>query len=370
MREFPASPITTLIDEAPLYNLAESYGSDLSVAELLGPDGPALLASIKLGYRTSLGDPDLRALIAGRVGVPPDQVLMTAGAAAALFLVGLLLGDGGGGGEVLVGRPCFPPALDVLRGVGARVVTVTSGFEDRYRLDPAQLRARLSPRTRLVTLASPQNPSGIALSAGEVRAVLDAMSEVCPGAVLLIDETYREARYGAEEAAASFAGMSPRVLTCASLSKAYGAAGLRAGWLTVPDPALREQLRRAKFNSSVCCGAVDEFLAGRLLARADEILDQRAVVLARARAIVEDWAAAQAGGLAWLRPDAGALGCVRLGPAADPARFRARLAELGTAVAPGPWFGDSDRVIRLGPAYEPPDRLEQGLAAITAALES
>jgi hypothetical protein len=61
---------------------------------------------------------------------------------------------------------------------------------------------------------------------------------------------------------------------------------------------------------------------------------------------------------------------VRLGPAADPGRFHARLAELGTAVAPGPWFGDSDRVFRLGLAYEPPGRLAEGLAAITAALES
>ena len=368
MREFPASPIAALVDETPRYDLAESYGSDLSVAELLGPDESALLGSIKLGYRTSLGDPDMRALVAGRTGVTPDQVLVTAGAAAALFLVGLLFGDGGG--EVVVGRPCFPPVLDVLRGVGARVVTVTSCFDDGYRLDGARLRAALSPRTRLVMLASPQNPSGIALTPAEVGAALDAMSAACPGAVLLIDETYREARYGDDRAAPSFAGVSPQVLTCASLSKAYGAPGLRAGWLTVPDPGLREQLRLAKFNSSVCCGAVDEFLAGRLLARADEILAGRAVVLARARAIVEDWAAARAGVLRWLRPDAGALGCVQLGPAADPGRFRARLAELGTAVAPGPWFGDSDRVFRLGLAYEPPGRLAEGLAAITAALEA
>ena len=368
MREFPASPIAALVDETPRYDLAESYGSDLSVAELLGPDESALLGSIKLGYRTSLGYPDMRALVAGRTGVTPDQVLVTAGAAAALFLVGLLFGDGGG--EVVVGRPCFPPVLDVLRGVGARVVTVTSCFDDGYRLDGARLRAALSPRTRLVMLASPQNPSGIALTPAEVGAALDAMSAACPGAFLLIDETYREARYGDDQAAASFAGVSPRVLTCASLSKAYGAAGLRAGWLTVPDPGLREQLRLAKFNSSVCCGAVDEFLAGRLLARADEILAGRAVVLARARAIVEDWAAARAGAVRWLRPDAGALGCVQLGPAADPGRFRARLAELGTAVAPGPWFGDSDRVFRLGLAYEPPDRLAEGLAAITTALDA
>ena len=96
MREFPASPIAALVDETPRYDLAESYGSDLSVAELLGPDGSALLGSIKLGYRTSLGDPDMRALVAGRTGVTPDQVLVTAGAAAALFLVALLFGDGGG----------------------------------------------------------------------------------------------------------------------------------------------------------------------------------------------------------------------------------------------------------------------------------
>jgi DNA-binding transcriptional MocR family regulator len=60
---------------------------------------------------------------------------------------------------------------------------------------------------------------------------------------------------------------------------------------------------------------------------------------------------------------------VQLGRATDPGRFYARLAELGTAVAPGPWFGDSDRVFRLGLAYEPPARLAEGLAAIATALE-
>jgi aspartate/methionine/tyrosine aminotransferase len=367
MREFPASPIAALVDEQPLCNLAESYGSDLSVADLLGPDGSALLASIKLGYRTSPGDPALRGLIGGRAGVPADQVIVTAGAAAALFLVALLLGDGDS--EVVVGRPCFPPVLDVLRSAGAPVVTVSTTFEEGYRLDPGRFAASLSPRTRLVMLASPQNPSGIALTPAEIGLVLDAMAAACPAAVLLIDETYREAAYGADRAAPSFAGASPRVLTCASLSKAYGAAGLRAGWLTVPDPGLREQLRRAKFNSSVCCGAVDEFLAGRLLARADEVLARRGADLARARAIVEDWAAAEPR-LRWLRPDAGALGCVQLGPAADPGRFHARLAGLGTAVAPGAWFGDSDRVFRLGPAYEPPDRLAKGLGTISTALDA
>jgi aspartate/methionine/tyrosine aminotransferase len=216
--------------------------------------------------------------------------------------------------------------------------------------------------------ASPQNPSGIALTPGEVTVMLSAMDEICPGAVLLIDETYREATYGDDRAAPSFAGFSPRILTCASVSKAFGAAGLRVGWLTVPGAGLREQLRRAKLNSSVCCGAADEFLARHLLARSGDILAERGAALAAARAIVGPWAASHPGVLRWLEPDAGAMGCAQLGPATDPARFRARLAELKTAVAPGPRFGDSDRVFRIGLAYEPPARLEQGLAAISTAL--
>src|ERR1700722_17649485 len=105
MRQFPASPITALIDGKPRYHLGESMACDLTVADLLGPDGLASLAEVNLGYGTSAGDPALRALLAARLGIRDDQVLITAGAAGALFLVGLLCGDG----EVLVGRPCFPP---------------------------------------------------------------------------------------------------------------------------------------------------------------------------------------------------------------------------------------------------------------------
>ena len=125
--------------------------------------------------------------------------------------------------------------LDALRGVGARVVTVSARFEDGYRIDLDAFRDKLSARTRLVMFASPQNPSGVSITHGEIGEMLDAMSRHCPEAILLVDETYREATYGSTPAASTFAGLSGRVLTCASLSKAYGAPGLRIGWLTVPD---------------------------------------------------------------------------------------------------------------------------------------
>jgi aspartate/methionine/tyrosine aminotransferase len=369
MRQFPASPITALIDEKPRYNLGESVGPDLTVADLLGPATALSLADVKLGYGTSAGRPDLRALVAGRHGVTDDQVLVTTGAAAALFLIALLAGDG----EILIGLPCYPPTLDAVKGIGAQVVTVRSRFEDGYRLDLGAFAAQLSSRTRLVMVASPQNPSGVAYTAGEIEQMLAAMSRSCPEALLLVDETYREATYGGAPPAASFAGTSPRVLTCASLSKAYGAPGLRIGWLIVPDPELREQLRLAKFNSSLSCGTLDEFLAARLLSRADQVLASRGAFLAEARGIVERWIKAHTGRLHWLRPEAGAFCCMQLDPGTfgpqDVDRFHAYLARHRTQIAPGPWFGDTAHVFRLGLAYEPPDRLEQGLDIIGAALD-
>lgn len=369
MRRFPASPITTLIDESPEYNLGESFGPHLSAEDILDPGEFVRLGRLSLGYGTSAGDAELRALIAGRHGLPDDQVLITAGAVSALFLLALVHGDG----EIVAGLPGFPPVLDTLRGIGARFVTVRSRFEDGYRVDLDDFRAKLSARTRLVMFASPQNPSAIALTPGEVAEMLAAMSGRCPEAFLLIDETYREATYGNTPAAGTFAGLSPRVLTCASLSKAYGAPGLRIGWLTVPDPQLREQLRLAKFNSSICAGVVDEFLAARLLSRADQLLASRGTAMAAARETVERWVGAHASQVRWLRPEAGAFCCVQLKPTSfgphEIRRFHERLTERRILVARGPWFGDSDRVMRLGFAYESPGQLEKGLDVIAGALQ-
>jgi len=368
MRQFPASPITALIDGSPGINLSESIGPDLSLADLLDPAAPGDLGRLSLGYGTSPGHQELRAQVAARLGVPAGQVLLTSGAAGALFLVALLHSDG----EIAAGLPCYPPMLDTLRGLGAPVVTVSGRFEDGYRLDLRAFGDRLSARTRLIMLASPQNPSGVAVTPGEIDELLAVMSRRCPQARLLVDETFREAAYGGEPPAASFAGRSDRILTCGSLSKAYGAPGLRIGWLTVPDPGLREQLRLAKFNSSICCGVLDEVLAARLLTQAGQLLAARGELLARARATVGQWVAGQDGRVQWLRPEAGAFCCVRLDPdrygLPDVRRFHDRLAARRTAVAPGPWFGDSDHVLRLGLAYPPPAELEKGLEIIADAL--
>jgi aspartate/methionine/tyrosine aminotransferase len=372
MRRFPPSPITALVDETPRYDLGESYCRELTLGDLLSPGELAALSQVPLGYGSSAGAPELRQLIADRHGVTRDEVLLTTGAASSLFLLGLLFGDAGS--EVVVVRPSFPPILDALRGISARTATVQLHFADGYRLDPTALRDALSADTRLVMLASPQNPSGVAVSREDIERTLAAMQRVCPDAFLLVDEIYRDASHGDEPTPPSVAALSPNVITCSSLSKAHGTPGLRIGWLTVRDAELYEQLRLARFNSAVSCGTLDEVLAARVLSRAEAILAPRRAFLADAVAIVEHWLVDQGGELHWVRPDAGAFCCIQLDPDAFPParvqRFYAELSERRTVVAPGDWFGDDPRVFRLGFGYLPLDELRAGLEMITRALRA
>jgi len=330
----------SLLDRTCRFDLAESTVAPLRLSDL-----PALPPDLTLGYGTPAGDASLRQLIAARSGVEPDQVIVTVGAVEAMSLVAQVVG-----GRVLLVTPCFPPARSVPESLGLAVDTLPLSFDEGYRMRPVSAAA---PSTRLVSLASPQNPAGVRFTGEELRAVLAA----APDAVVLVDETYRESTYGSAEPPPSAAAMSSRVVTCSSLSKAYGAAGLRLGWLTCTDPALYEELRAAKFRTTIASSTVDQALGAAVLREGPSIRAPRARRLREALDELVAWASVN--GAEIVRPDAGALCCVRLPVEAG---FVERLAALETRLAPGSWFGEDDRVFRLGFGHLSP-------ADFTAALE-
>jgi aspartate/methionine/tyrosine aminotransferase len=360
MTTFAANPMTDLVDVPARYDLAESTGPALHVSDLADP---AELARLPLGYGTSRGDEELRALIGGEAGVGADDVLLTVGAIEAMFL--LAQDRCRPGDRVLLATPCFPPGRTVPEGLGAQVDAMPLRFDDGYRLDLDAIADALTPRTRLVSVASPQNPTGVRITDEELRGLLAAVEQRAPEAVVLVDETYREATYGDAPVPRSVAALSPRVVTCASLSKAHGAPGLRLGWLTTTDPELYERLRVAKFLTTIACSAPDEYLALRLLRRRAEILAPRAARLHEALTELREWVRDQP--LEMVVPDGGALCCLRL-PAGLVDAFYAGLAARDTRVAPGSWFGAEDRVFRLGFGHLAPADFTEALARVAETL--
>jgi aspartate/methionine/tyrosine aminotransferase len=369
---FPYNEIISLLDVNRPFNLAESTSQDLTLGELLELEGLEGIRSLRLGYGTSAGSGALREEIARACHVPAERIITTQGTALGLFLLAFELCRAGD--EAVLLTPCFPPSRDCLLGAGASVRQVRLSFESGYQLDLEQIAAALSPRTRLVSVASPQNPSGVQMPRVEVQKLLALLESRSPDAVLFIDETYREATYGDQVALDSYAGLDPRVVTGASVSKALGAPGLRTGWLTVADAELRSRLVVAKLNTVISGSVLDEALATALLRHRDRVLAPRRQLLARGLEELTAWCGAERRRVEWVRPDAGALCCVRLRAeafdAAAVSRFWKLLPRHELQLASGAWFGESERVFRLGFGYLPPERLGPALSALSSALDA
>jgi aspartate/methionine/tyrosine aminotransferase len=370
VQRFPPNDIISLIDAVPRYDLAESVGPDLELAELLDAPERARLFDMPLAYGTAAGDPRLRKSIADLHGVDPDDLVITVGGMHALFLAAFLLCDRGD--EVITTAPLFPLTRNTLEAVGAQVRQLPAPFGRRYQPDRNEFRALLSARTKLVSLASPQNPSGVAIPLATLRDFLALMNEICPDAYLLVDETYREAVYDNDQVAPSAVQLGPKVISIASLSKCHGAPGLRLGWAITRDPKLREQLVTAKFNTVISCSPLDEALGVRVLQRRERILGDRRRRLGEGLQRTAAWMLENGAFVEWVRPDAGALCCIRLKPSlfddASIKRFADALAARGVRVADGAWFGDEARVFRLGFGHLPGEDFQAALGHVASAL--
>jgi aspartate/methionine/tyrosine aminotransferase len=370
MTRFVRNDIISLVGNAPRFDLAESVGPDLRLADLMGTAAHTW-DDLRLGYATAAGDPALRAAIAAQHGVEADDVVVTVGGMHALFLAAYILC--GRGEEAIIATPVFPPARGTLLSVGATLRELPLEFNEGYRLDLGWLATLLSPATRLISLASPQNPSGVAFPREVLAGILSAMSERCPDAFLLVDETYRQAVYNDDEVAQSAAALGARTIITGSLSKCHGAPGLRIGWAIVRDAALREQMVLGKFNTVIANSTVDEMLGLRVLSRSQSIIAARRQHLGEGLARTAAWVERNAALVEWVKPDAGALCCVRLRSdqfdRAAVARFHAALAGLDARVGDGAWFGEEPRVFRLGFGLLPIPELEKALETLSAALQ-
>jgi aspartate/methionine/tyrosine aminotransferase len=342
-------------------NLAESSFSDMRLADY-GIE--ADLGELLLPYADHLGSERLRALITAGTGLRADDVLVTPGAAAALFIVASALLEPGA--HALICAPNYVTNLETPRAIGADVERLELRFEAGWRLDAETLRNRLRPDTRLISVTYPHNPTGSMITSSELRALVDIV-ESHPSAFLLVDETYRELAYG--EPLPMAATLSPRVLGVSSMSKTYGLPGLRIGWLACRDQELMETLLAAKEQMFISGAVLDEELAARVLERRSTILSLVHEKIRDHLADVREWIEASER-FEWVPPSAGVVCFPRLRVDVDvdvDHFYRYLFDGLGTYVGAGHWFDQDRRFFRVGFAWPTKVELERGLETLEVA---
>ncbi|MBZ9855306.1 aminotransferase class I/II-fold pyridoxal phosphate-dependent enzyme [Mesorhizobium sp. CA13] len=344
------------------YNLSESSIADQKLSDL-----GLSLPDLTLFYGEHRGDRGLRALIAAQdAGVSPDDVLITAGAAGALFIVATSLLSASD--HLVVVRPNYATNIETPRAIGCAISFVDLAFEDGFAIDVERLKAAIQPNTRLISVTCPHNPTGTMLSRADLDTLIAlAESRRCH---LLVDETYRDLSYGRRLPPA--ASLSQRAISVSSLSKAFGIPGIRIGWLVTRDAGLQEKFLAAKEQIGICGSVIDEGIARGMLERRDAFLARLLPEMARRRDIVQAWVDGEPL-VSWVRPEGGVVGFPRLNvePGFDLDRFYGSLLEShGTYVGPGHWFEMPKRFFRIGFGWPTEAQLQGGLDAISAALRA
>lgn len=330
--------------------LCASDVDGLPMAELLGLADPQLRElwdSLALGYTETGGHPVLREAIAGLYErVTPDEVVVCGGGAAeALFVLLNAILDRGDHSVVV--WPAFESLSKVAPAIGAEVTLVPLDATDAWRLDVGAVRRALTPQTRAVVINYPHNPTGAALDLASYRELIDLAEE--RDLWLVSDEVYRLMEFDPASRLPAAADVTGRAVSVGVMSKAYGLAGLRIGWIAARDPELLRRVITIKDYTSVCASAPAEVLATIALRARDRVVGRCRDIVAANLAHVDGFMDRWAEHVAWVRPRGGTVGFPRLRADWPVDEFVDELVTRhGVLLLPGGVFDDRDNHFRIG----------------------
>jgi aspartate aminotransferase len=249
----------------------EAQGQEIIHLEIGEPDfdtpsniveaGIRALRGGQTHYTPSAGIPQLREAIAQEVSttrgieVHPDQVVVTPGGKPIMFFTILALCEQGD--EVIYPNPGFPIYGSMINFTGAKPVPIPLLMEKDFRFDIEEFKGLVSPKTKMIILNSPQNPTGGVLTKEDLEAIAEAAIE--NDAVVLSDEIYSRMVYEGEFASITrFPGMGERTIILDGFSKTYAMTGWRMGYGVMPQ-WLAAQVSTLMVNSNSCTAAFSQW---------------------------------------------------------------------------------------------------------------
>jgi aspartate/methionine/tyrosine aminotransferase len=311
--------------------------------ELADDDARERWSSLRLGYTESLGLPALREEI-GRLypGLDADDVITFAGAEEGVFLAFHSLLKAGD--HAVVVWPAYQSLHEVARSIGASLTFVPLDPAN-WSLDVDAVAAAMRPNTRIIVINFPNSPTGAHLDPERMERLV-AIAEL-HGAHLFSDEVYRFLEHGAARLPGA-ATRTDRGLSLGVMSKAFGLAGIRIGWIATRDAALRGKIAALKDYTTICNSAPSEILALIALRARDRLIARAQTIIARNLETLDRFFDDNADRFAWVRPSAGSTCFPRL-LGADIDEFSSALVEEeGVLLLPASQFGYGGNNFRLG----------------------
>ncbi|HEX5155563.1 MAG TPA: pyridoxal phosphate-dependent aminotransferase [Parafilimonas sp.] len=340
-------------------NLSESSFTDQRLSDL----GIAI-DDLVLFYGDHKGKPALREIITGGTGFNSNDVLITPGAAAALFIVATSLLEKGD--HIVVAKSNYATNIETPRAIGANISYLNLKFENNYALDVAELEDLITPATKLVSLTYPHNPTGALIDLATLKKIIEVIER--KNIWLLFDETYRDMSFAPQLPIA--ASLSNKVISISSMSKSYGLPGIRIGWLLCKNHRLTETFLAAKEQIIITNSVVDEEIAYRYLCNKEKLFAPVKAAILHNFSVLKKFMQQQ-DKLEWVEPLGGCVCFPRIKKniPVDASKFHdVLLHTYSTYVGRGHWFEEDGRYMRIGYSWDKTEKLEKGLSNILKAI--
>lgn len=328
----------------------------------------------KTRYGAANGELALREAIArkferdNQLKYSPDEILVANGGKHALYNLMQVMLDPGD--EVIIPAPYWLSYPEMVKLADGVPVIVDTELEHDFKITPAQLQQAITPRTRLVVINSPSNPTGIAYTPDEIRA-LAAVLEAFPEVYVISDEIYEKILYGTVEQL-SIASVSPtlfeRTFVTNGFAKTYSMTGWRVGYMAGPLPVIKAMTRLQSHSTSNVCTFAQYGAIAALDGPQDCVAEMLAAFTER-RIVITD-AIASIPGLVCPKPD----GAFYVFPSIHKTGMKSQefcealLEAQGVAAVPGIAFG-ADDAIRLSYATDM-DTIHKGMERLATFMDS
>ena len=248
---------------------------DFDTPEYIKQAACRALAEGNVHYTSNFGLMELRQAIAdklfreNKLEYKPSEVLVTVGLSEAVFAVlAAILNEGD---EILVPDPVWLNYVNVPNFLGAKAVTYSLKEENDFQLDPGEIRAKITDKTKAVVIVTPNNPTGSVLS----REILQELADISieKNLMVLSDEVYEKLIYDGVEhiSIASFPGMKERTFTLNGMSKAYAMDGWRLGYVAAPEEYVLTMNKFHQHNTTCAPSFVQAAAITALTSEGDEV---------------------------------------------------------------------------------------------------
>jgi len=329
------------------YVLCASDCESFCIQDILDfePEASELFHQHWLGYTESQGSPSLQREICNLYDhIQPEQVLVHTGAEEAIFLFMHAVLDVAD--HIIVHWPCYQSLFEVARSIGSQVTLWKAREETGWSLDLDELQQHIRPNTKAVIVNTPHNPTGHLMP----PEMFQEIARICrdKGVILFSDEVYRESEYRREDRLPAACDLAQNAVSLGVMSKTYGLAGLRIGWIATPNADVYGRMAALKDYTTICNSAPGEFLAELALRHREKLAARNLAIITSNLAMLDQFFARHADRFAWQRPKAGAIAFPQLIDE-DVHDFCKDLVEkAGVLLLPGSLYDDPGNHFRIG----------------------